>query len=90
MVNTFVENNYKFHALKELIEVKKAGLICPNCAFIVDNYPDFNSIVIRLENANHYVFTIAINYKDLIGQPKAIHKAAKMIYSWYKKGAVNE
>ena len=90
MVDNFVEHNYKKEALKELDEIEKLEKRCPNCAFIVENYPNFNSIVFKLEEPNHLILTIAINYKDLVGQPKAIHKAAKMIYSWYKKGAVEK
>ena len=87
MVNNFVEHDYRKEALKELDEIEKLGKICPNCAFIVESYPNFNSIVFKLEKPNHLILTIAINYKDLVGQPQAIHNAALMIHSWFDMGA---
>lgn len=86
MVNDFVEHNYRDEAFKEIEEIEKSGKKCPNCAFIVENYPKFNSIVFKIEQPNHFVLTIALNYKDLVGQPKAIHEAARMIYSWFEMG----
>lgn len=85
-------HDYKANAYKELEKAEKAGLFCPHIAFIVQQYPGFNSIMIRVEQPpERWVMQMYVNVDTLKGKDKrtkkAIHKLAKMIYGWQKEGA---
>ena len=90
MINNHCDHDYKANAFKELDKVEEAGFVCPNCAFIVEQYPDFNSIMFRLEQPGMYVTINYININSLRNNDKktkkAIHKLAKMVYGWHKQG----
>lgn len=86
MIENFCAKNLKQHAFEELDKVEEAGFTCPHCSFIVEQYPDFNSIMFRCEQPNQFIISIYINPDSLKGNKKAIHKTAKMLKSWLYKG----
>ena len=91
MVENFSNYDYRKNALRELEEVEQLGKKnYPNMAFIIQQYPNFNSICFKISQPNHFVVSISINVDDLKGNPKAIHNAAKMISHWYKNGGKKE
>lgn len=86
MIENFCAKDFKKNAFEELNRVQQYGLICPHCAFIIEQYPDFNSIMFRCEQPKCFVMTICINPDSLKGNKKAIHKTAKMLKSWFRRG----
>lgn len=92
MVENFDAKNFKTNALEEIKAIKKSTK--KSTAFIeyiVDEYPDFNSITFSATQPNAFVIKISINVDELRGNKKAIHKAAKMVAQWLRAGGkVNE
>lgn len=86
MIENFCAKDFKKHAFEELDKVEKGGFICPHCAFIIEQYPDFNSILFRCEQPNQFVISININPDSLKGNKKAIRKTAKMLKNWFRRG----
>lgn len=84
--------DYKKHAFEELEAMEKqAGKDFPNIAFILNDYPDFNSIGIKVTQPGHFVFKLYLNpddYRDLPikKKKKAIKKLVKMYANYARNG----
>ena len=92
MVEHFTMLDLKKKALKELDDIRKnTKRSTVHTAYIVNQYPDFNSITFSVTKPNAFVIKISVNVDELKGNKKAIHNAAKMINQWIKIGGkINE
>ena len=88
LIDNPVQHDYRKHAFEELEEMEKeAKKSFPNIAFIINEYPDFNSVCLKVTQPDHFVFQIFINpydYKDLPPKKKkkAIENLVKMMMSF--------
>lgn len=88
LIDNPVKYDYRKHAFEELEEMeKKAKKSFPNIAFIINEYPNFNSVCLKVTQPNHFVFQVFINpydYKDLPPKKKkkAIRNLVKMMMSF--------
>ena len=88
LIDNPVQHDYRKHAFEELEEMeKKAKKHFPNIAFIINEYPDFNSVCLKVTQPNNFVFQVFINpydYKDLPHKKKkkAIENLVKMMMSF--------
>ena len=84
--------DYKKHAFEELELIEKqAGKDFPNIAFILNDYPDFNSIELKVTQTDHFVFKLYLNPDDYKFLPakkkkKAIKKLVEMYATYAKNG----
>lgn len=92
MIEHFNMLDLKKKALKELDDIRKnTKRSTVHTAYIVHQYPDFNSITFSVTKPNTFVLKISVNVDALKGNKKAIHNAAKMINQWLKAGGtINE
>ena len=88
MVENFQPNHFKEKAYQELSKVDLTKK--PATRFIINDYPDFDSICFKITQPNCFTVRIHINPDELRGNKKAIHNAAKMISHWYKNGGRKE
>lgn len=99
-VTNLIESNNKYdyrkHAFEELEEIEKAtGKVFPNIAFILDQYPDFNTVQLKVTQPNHFVWSICVNPEDYINlepekKKQAIHDLVMMVYSFSSMGELKE
>lgn len=88
LIDNPVQYDYKKHAFEELEEMEKmAKKNFPNIAFIIDQYPNFNSVCLKATQPNHFVFQFYTNpydYKDLPPKKKkkVIKNLTKMMMSF--------
>ncbi|MBO7715579.1 MAG: hypothetical protein J6S85_18595 [Methanobrevibacter sp.] len=88
LIDNPVQHDYRKHAFEELEQMeKKTKKNFPNIAFIINEYPDFNSVCLKVTQPNHFVFQVFINpydYKDLPPKKKkkAIKKLMQMIFAF--------
>lgn len=88
LIDNPINYDYRKHAFEELEEMEnKANKYFPNIAFIIKEYPDFNSVCLKVTQPNHFVFQIFINpydYKDLPPKKKkkAIENLVKMMMAF--------
>lgn len=88
LIDNPIQYDYRKHAFEELEKMeKKTKKSFPNIAFIINEYPDFNSVCLKVTQPNHFVFQIFINphdYKDLPPKKKkkAIENLVKMMMSF--------
>ena len=88
LIDNPVKYDYRKHAFEELEEMeKKAKKHFPNIAFIINEYPTFNSVCLKITQPDHFVLKIFINpydYKDLPPKKKkkAIRSLTKMVMSF--------
>lgn len=83
----FVNNDYKWWALEELEKLEKDNISVPHISFIVDNYPSFNHIEVKVEQPNTFRVEFCVNPKVILENKKTAYVLAKMMYSWLAKGA---
>ena len=86
----FINYDYKKHALEEIEDLEKKNIFVPSISFIVEQYPDFNHIVIKLENTNSYIFKICVNPKVILENKEITHEIAVLMNSWLTVGATIE
>ena len=88
LIDNPIQHDYRKHAFEELEEMEKeTKKSFPNIAFIINEYPDFNCVCLKLTQPNHFVFQISINpydYKDLPPEKKkkAIKSLIKMMMAF--------
>lgn len=82
MIENQESHHFKQKAYKELADINLIDI--PNVRFILDDYPDFDSICFKFTQPDVFIVKININYNELKGNPKAIKKCAKMIYKYMK------
>lgn len=81
----FVNKDYKKNALKELENLDKIIPI-PNTKFIIDDYPDFNHILVRLEIPDKCIFKICINPEFILENESWAYSVADMMQTWLDAG----
>ena len=88
LIDNPVKYDYRQHAFEELEEMEKmAKKNFPNIAFIISDYPDFNSVCLKVVQPNHFIFKVFVNpydFKDLSPKKKkkAIKKLTQMIFAF--------
>jgi len=82
----FVGKDYKKNALKELENLDK-DISIPNIKFIIDDYPDFNHILVRLEIPDKCIFKICISPEFILENEKMTYSLADMMKTWLDAGA---
>ena len=89
MVENFIYHDYKKNAEKELLEIEnKTKKATSHIRFIVNDYPDFNHIELKITQPDIFVMKICINPTALKNNPKSIKKIVKMFKGWLKRGRI--
>ncbi len=78
MVENFEPDNYKIKAHKELAKISLSDK--PATQFIIEDYPDFDSLYFKISQGDKFVVKIHINPAVLKGNKKAIKKIAAIIH----------
>ena len=88
MVDNFEHNKHKENALKEFKEIRKTHTLddVKHISFIIDQYPEFDSIELRCSNPGKWILRMNINPEILKADKRAFKKTVKMVYQWSKKG----
>lgn len=81
LVDNFEECDYKLKALSELSNFDDVKFEA--CRHIVNDYPDFNHIELKITNTDAFVFKLCINPKYMKDK-KTIRKLAKAFRGWLK------
>ena len=86
MAECFEQHDRKKKAKEELdaIADEASGLAFDNIKFIVEDYPDFDHILFRVEIPGQLVVKFCVNPENLKGNKKAIKLLAKEFYRWSK------
>ena len=95
LIDSPERHDYKKHALEELDEIEEAGLTAMHCAFIVEQYPDFNNVNLKVTSPGHFVLSVSINPDDFKDVPpkkkkKAIKGLVNMFAEFTKHGHIEE
>ena len=83
----FMGYDYKKHALEEIEDLEKKNISIPNIAFIVEQYPNFNHIALKLEVPKSCILKICIDPNIILENKEATHSLANIINGWFEKGA---
>ena len=70
---------------KALAEIASAGVEMPNVEQIVDGYPDFDSVHIRLTGEGLCV-SLFVDAKQMADNPTIVEKVVDLIMPWVDKG----
>lgn len=88
MANNFDAKDFKKNALKELAEIeKKTKKSTAYTRFIVENYPDFNHIELKVTQPNIFVIKICINPEAIKENPATAYGLAELYKSFFDQGA---
>lgn len=83
----FISHDYKKHAFEEIKDLEKKNISVPNIAFIVEQYPDFNHIDLKLEVPKSCILKICIDPKIILENKETAHALANIINEWFEMGA---
>lgn len=90
MADDFVANDYKANALKEIEAAEKAGLQMSHAAFVAEDYPGFNHILLKLTAGDSYQIRMCVNPKVILENPGMADAIAEMYAGWMAMGAEEE
>lgn len=90
MANNFDAKDYKKNALKELDDLKSKGIVLPYSAYIVNAYPDFNHIELKVTQPDVFVFKMCVNPQTIKEYPDTALQLAVMFQSFMDMGATEE
>jgi len=82
----FVGKDYKKNALQELENLDK-DISIPNIKFIVDDYPNFNHILVRLEIPDKCLFKICLNPEFILEDKNVPYSIADIMQTFLNAGA---
>lgn len=83
----FTGYDYKKYALEEIEDLEKKNIFVPNISFIVDQYPDFNHIAVKLEIPKSCILKICIDPNIILENKEATHAMAVILDTWREMGA---
>lgn len=93
LIDTYENHNYKENALNELKEVETSmNKVFPNIAFVLEQYPNFNCITLRVTQEGCWRIQFDFNpstVKELNEAQRELYidGLAMTMYEWYLRGA---
>ena len=88
MAENFDAHDYRKKAFEELTEIEKlTGKHFPHIAFIIDKYPAFNHIELKVEQPDIFVYKFCINPEEIKKSPKVAESMAEMMGFFIDQGA---
>lgn len=89
-IKDFHKNDFKKRAIESMKEIKeKTGKKYPEIAYIILDYPDFNSFVFRIEDKKTFRVEFCIS-PDILKTPEKIHQWAEYISACMGGSAVDD
>lgn len=91
LIDNFECYDYKRNAYKELLDIEmKTNKQYPHIAFILEQYPEFNNVCIKISKPDHFILSLCVNPNDFKGispkkRKKAIKGLVKLFYPYVKE-----